>query len=279
VTALRDALHAVADEAAASRTPVADWLTPVRTGIRRRRRRRVMSAALTLTVVISAGAAVSTTLTASRDAPVAGRFPDAVRTAEPSVVQITGIAPSCSRRVQGSGFFFAPHRVMTNAHVLAGVAQNVQVATDGGRTAAAVVVVFDPAHDIAVLRVDGLDEPALRFADRATGGQVAAYTVGYADDGDRTTRESRVVARQTARGPDIYQTQTVMRDIYTLRGVARRGEVGGPVLSLDGRVLGMLFARAVDVPDASYALTAAELASAARDGESASTQVSTLGCD
>lgn len=279
MTALRDVLHAAADEAAASRPPVADWLTPVRTGIRRRRRRRVMSAALMLVVVTSAGAALTTTLSASRDAPVAGKVPDAVRTAESSVVRVTGIALSCSRRRQGSGFFFAPHRVMTNAHILAGVTENVQVATAAGQTAAAVVVVFDPARDIAVLRVDGLDEPALRLADRAAGGRVAAYTVGYADDGDRTTRESRLVAHQTARGPDIYQRQIVIRDIYSLRGVARPGEVGGPVLSLDGRVLGMLFARAADAPDVTYALTAAELASAARDGQRTSTQVSTLGCD
>src|SRR3954466_5740534 len=38
-----------------------------------------------------------------------------------SVVKISGIAPSCSRQIDGSGFVYADDRVMTNAHVLAGV--------------------------------------------------------------------------------------------------------------------------------------------------------------
>src|SRR3954468_12109041 len=38
-----------------------------------------------------------------------------------SVVKVTGIAPSCSRQIDGSGFVYAHERVMTNAHVLAGV--------------------------------------------------------------------------------------------------------------------------------------------------------------
>src|SRR4051795_10191225 len=40
-----------------------------------------------------------------------------VASVEGSVVQISGIAPSCSRQIDGSGFVYAPQRVMTNAHV------------------------------------------------------------------------------------------------------------------------------------------------------------------
>src|SRR3954471_9954610 len=44
---------------------------------------------------------------------------------EGSVVKVSGVAPSCSRQIDGSGFVYAPQRVMTNAHVLAGVADPV----------------------------------------------------------------------------------------------------------------------------------------------------------
>ena len=49
--------------------------------------------------------------------------------AENSVVKVTGLAPSCSRRIEGSGFVFAPDHVMTNAHVVAGVSQEQSVTT------------------------------------------------------------------------------------------------------------------------------------------------------
>src|SRR5215218_7134472 len=46
---------------------------------------------------------------------------EVVAAVQGSVVKVSGIAPSCSRQIDGSGFVYAPERVMTNAHVLAGV--------------------------------------------------------------------------------------------------------------------------------------------------------------
>ncbi len=43
-----------------------------------------------------------------------------VARSESSVVKVLGTAPSCSRRIEGSGFVYAPEHVMTNAHVVAG---------------------------------------------------------------------------------------------------------------------------------------------------------------
>jgi hypothetical protein len=46
--------------------------------------------------------------------------------AESRVVKILGFAPECDRQIEGSGFVYAPHHVMTAAHVVAGVTQNRQ---------------------------------------------------------------------------------------------------------------------------------------------------------
>ena len=46
--------------------------------------------------------------------------------ARQSVIKVLGTAPSCSRRIEGSGFVYADERVMTNAHVVAGT-RTVQV--------------------------------------------------------------------------------------------------------------------------------------------------------
>ena len=69
------------------------------------------------------------------------------------------------------------------------------------------------------------------------------------------------------------------REIYSVRAVVRPGNSGGPLLALDGRVYGVVFAAAVSVPDTGYALTASEVATDARAGRTATVPVSTQGCD
>ena len=45
------------------------------------------------------------------------------------VVKVQGTAPSCDRSIEGSGFVYAPHHVLTNAHVVAGRDQGPVVTT------------------------------------------------------------------------------------------------------------------------------------------------------
>src|SRR4051794_8908648 len=40
--------------------------------------------------------------------------------ARKSIVKVQGTAPSCRKRIEGTGFVYAPHKIMTNAHVVAG---------------------------------------------------------------------------------------------------------------------------------------------------------------
>lgn len=55
----------------------------------------------------------------------------AVQRARQSMVKVVGTATACGKTLEGSGFVFAPHRVMTNAHVVGGVEEpTVQI---GGR--------------------------------------------------------------------------------------------------------------------------------------------------
>ena len=87
------------------------------------------------------------------------------------VFKITGVASSCSKRIEGTGFLYAPERVMTNAHVVAGVSKpDVEV---GGKQLRATVVLYDPDRDVAVLRVPGLTGRPLEFAGRAKTGDAA----------------------------------------------------------------------------------------------------------
>jgi S1-C subfamily serine protease len=201
----------------------------------------------------------------------------AVRLAEPDVVKVTGVASACSRTIEGSGFSYATGRVMTNAHVVAGVSSPTVRTTDG-RAFRARVVLYDPARDIAVLDVPGLGGSPLHFARPLSRGQ-PAVVVGFPEDGPFTAVAARVRSVQNARGPDIYQDQQVTRQIYSLYSVVRPGNSGGPLLTPAGDVAGVVFAAAVDNPHTGYALTAAEVGRDASTGATATASVSTQGCD
>jgi S1-C subfamily serine protease len=198
--------------------------------------------------------------------------------AKASVVKVTGIAPGCSRRIEGSGFVFAHDHVITNAHVVAGVRKGPQVSIRDGVPARSRVVLYDPQRDIAILYVPGLAAPALHFAGLASSGD-SAVVAGYPLNGSITTVAARIGGSESANSPDIYQTTTVTRDIYSVRAVVRPGNSGGPLLAPDGRVYGVVFAAAVSARDTGYALTAAEVAPDARVGRAATTPVSTQACD
>lgn len=201
----------------------------------------------------------------------------ALREVRHSVVKVTGLAPSCSRRIEGSGFVYSSHRVMTNAHVVAGE-QSPSVQVDG-QEFAATVVVYDPDRDVAVLQVPDLTEPALSFSSTDAGRGADAVIVGYPLDGPLTANAARIRDRQEIRGPNIYNNRTVDRDAYTVRGTVRSGNSGGPLLRPDGQVYGVIFAAALDQTQTGFALTADEVAPDARAGVQATTPVDTGGCD
>jgi S1-C subfamily serine protease len=201
-----------------------------------------------------------------------------VAAVQDSVVKVSGIAPSCSRQIDGSGFVYAPERVMTNAHVLAGVADPV-VQADGEEYDATPVYV-DQEVDIAVLAVPGLPEAPLSFTPEPGADSGAdAIIMGYPGGGPFYVGPARVRDRGDISGPDFRNSQTVVRDVYALYGIVRAGNSGGPLFATDGSVLGVVFASAVDDPNTGYALSALEVADAARAGNTAAAEVSTGPCE
>jgi S1-C subfamily serine protease len=199
--------------------------------------------------------------------------------ARSSVVKIQGLAPSCQRSIEGSGFVISPQHVLTNAHVVAGVTDDQTVTTDTGSHYSATVVFYDPQIDVAILDVPGLDLPSLHFAGPANPGD-NAVVAGYPLDAmDLHTVAARIGGVQDAEGPNIYETTTVTRQIYEIRAVVESGNSGGPLLSPAGTVDGVVFAAAVGVNDTGFALTAAQVSADAAAGEHMTSAVSTSSCD
>ena len=195
-----------------------------------------------------------------------------------SIVKVMGVAPTCQRRIEGSGFVISPQHVLTNAHVVAGVRDHQTVATRQGPPLRARVVLFDPQRDLAVLYVPQLSARSLSFAGPANLGD-EAIVAGYPRDRPFTVVPARVGDDQLAQAPDIYQSREVTRQIYSIRADVEPGNSGGPLLAPDGRVDGVVFAAAVGVKNTGYALTASEVESDARAAANATSQVSTQACD
>jgi S1-C subfamily serine protease len=187
-----------------------------------------------------------------------------VQKAKKSVVKVLGTAPSCARRIEGSGFVYAPERVMTNAHVVAGT-RKISVELNGGQRSATVVA-YDPDRDLAVLYVPGLSAPLMQFAAKKATTGADAVVVGFPLDGPFNAQSARVRDSRSITGPDIYDVGKVTREIYTIRALVRSGNSGGPLVATDGTVLGVIFAAAADDPQTGFAVTADEAATVANAG-------------
>jgi S1-C subfamily serine protease len=166
------------------------------------------------------------------------RDPD-VAAAAASVVKIQGTA--CGLGVEGSGWVAGPGLVVTNAHVVAGQDDTVvQVRGEGSRLDARAVA-YDPRNDVAVLRVDGLDAPALDLEGDVVSGTAGAI-LGFPLNGPYDVRAARVGVTRTVVSQDAYGAGPVQRRMTALRGNVRSGNSGGPVVDADGDVLTTVFA-------------------------------------
>ncbi|MFE5025578.1 MarP family serine protease [Streptomyces sp. NPDC056656] len=201
-----------------------------------------------------------------------------VQTAKRSIVKVTGQAPSCGKVLEGSGFVFADRRVMTNAHVVGGVDEpNVQIGGEG-RMYAAKVVLYDWKRDIAVLDVPTLKAPPLQFTSTDAERGAGAIVAGFPENGAYDVRPARVRGRITANGPDIYHRGTVQRDVYSLYATVRQGNSGGPLLTPEGKVYGVVFAKSLDSAQTGYALTRDEISQDIDRGRTANQQVDSDNC-
>ncbi|WP_040802747.1 MarP family serine protease [Nocardia concava] len=193
-----------------------------------------------------------------------------------SVLRVRGIAPSCQRQLEGSGFVVAPERIMTNAHVVAGT-NTVSVDTARGPLPATVVL-FDSSKDVAILAVPGLNAEPLALAPAdATSGE-SAIVLGYPGGGRYTASAARVRETLNLKGPNIYRDADVKREVYTIRGQVRAGNSGGPLVDTEGRILGVVFGAAVTDDATGYVLTLDEVRPELNTAASQSTAVGTGSC-
>lgn len=191
------------------------------------------------------------------DAAQADTSSPALAVAAQSVVRITGTAYACGQSQSGSGFVVSDGRVITNAHVVAGVGQPV-VETPAGQALAGEIVYFDPVDDLAIISVPGLPTAPLSIGANLAVGS-GAVADGYPFGGPYVSDPAQVISVGTISVADIYGQDPTPREVYTLASDVQQGESGGPLLSESGLVVGVIFAKASSTENVGYALALEEV--------------------
>ncbi|MWB99467.1 MarP family serine protease [Agromyces seonyuensis] len=197
-----------------------------------------------------------------------------VLAASDSVVRITGTAYQCGVGMTGSGFVVAEDRIVTNAHVVAGLESPLVEAPDG-ETAPGRIVAFDPANDLAVIATDGLGLAPLAMSSPLEIG-AQAVVAGYPLGGPLDLQPANVVSSGVAR--IVVDGAESQRDIVTIAGTVEHGNSGGPLLTMDGTVAGVVFAKSETVSGVGFAIAPSLLDPLAAQSAELRASVSTGSC-
>ncbi len=194
------------------------------------------------------------------------RRPDPKIAAAPAVLHAGGsvvrvLSTACGLGIEGSGWAVRPSLIVTNAHVVAG-ADDTTVATQSGVELDATPVYYQPEDDLALLRVEAR-LPALKMAAGERDGAAAAV-LGYPENGPYTVTPARVGETRRTISEDSSGRGPIDRTITALGGAVRSGNSGGPLLTEDGKVVGVVFAATTSGPKGGFAVPVDEVRRALR---------------
>jgi len=136
---------------------------------------------------------------------------------------------------QGSGFLVSPDGyILTNSHVVRSASEINVILTDG-REFEATLVGYDQNTDVAIIKIEGDDFPHLTL------GNSEALEVGQwvvAVGNPLGLQASLTVGVVSAKGRDNLHI-TDIEDFIQTDAAINRGNSGGPLLNLDGEVIGI----------------------------------------
>jgi serine protease Do len=193
---------------------------------------------------------------------------DVVAAAMPSVVtirsQVRTLGPfgeSSDGEAVGTGFVVRSDGfILTNQHVIEG-ASSVAVTTASGDVYPAAVIVEDADHDLAVLKIDATGLPALTLGESDTlamGDTVVA--IGFALDLSGGPTVTSGILSSLDRTIDVGDSSGGGSTVRSYEGLLQtdaalnHGNSGGPLLTLDGRVIGVNVAGGDAVENIGFAI-------------------------
>lgn len=206
--------------------------------------------------------------------PALGEMRPAVEKTQASVVKIEG--EGCGGIVDGSGFIVGNGYIATNAHVVAGIKRPFVSDSQGAHRGT--VVWFDPNIDFAVVKVSGLSGQPLEFVPNDMPKGTPAAVLGYPNGGGFNAGLAAILDQFIASGRNIYDRGDTKRDVYEIKAKVVPGNSGGPLISKDGKVLGVVFAESTEYEGVGYALTSTQVREAVQKAVTRSSAVGTGQC-
>jgi S1-C subfamily serine protease len=204
-------------------------------------------------------------------------IPEIVIKSVASTVRIDGIAESCSAAMVGTGFIVSPERVITNAHVVAGVKEPVITLFNSQTQLGGRVIAIDRKKDIAIIFVPGLTGEKLIFIGPVTPNEIG-FVVGYPNGGNLRTMPVSVTSEFESIGTDIDGNGETRREVIVFGGDVKPGNSGGPLLNDQGQVLGVVFAADAENKNTGYALAPSEVAKLVSETSSVMQAIETGEC-
>lgn len=166
--------------------------------------------------------------------------PATQRLVRDATVQV--FAEACGKEWAGSGFVAAPGVVVTNAHVVTG-AGGVDVVTADGRAHTATVTLYDPARDVALLRLPGLDIIPLALAESPAAVGDVVVSAGHPGGDDEVHIAPARVDSYGFVEIDLPPAGPASRLVYRLASAdLAPGSSGGPIVNGRGQVIAVDFA-------------------------------------
>ena len=102
--------------------------------------------------------------------------------------------------------------------------------------------------------------------------------LGYPLDGPFTATAGKIRQLINLKGPNIYDTGEITRQVYTVRAVVRSGNSGGPMIDPEGRVVGVVFGAALDDQETGFVLTVEQVSAALQSASQLTRAVDTGSC-
>jgi S1-C subfamily serine protease len=179
---------------------------------------------------------------------------------DPFNVQGNGAGSTEKQQIgSGSGFIVSSDGlIVTNKHVVSDMQAEYTVITNDGQEHQATVLARDPNNDIAIIKIEGKDFPALPLGDSdviKVGQSVLAIGNPLGEFANSVSRGIiSGLKRSVSAGSGLRGDTEKLTGIIQIDAAINPGNSGGPLLNLQGEVIGIDVAMAQGAENIGFAL-------------------------